>query len=119
MITGGQPEVVHEFALADTLSLSFQRYPWPGSAVVRELPRSWGALPVTRSGPLDLLVPVPEGEAMWMGLLRPPDGPAWALRVLAHLQPGGSTDAVTGEPVADAAGDLAVLRVPPRRALEG
>jgi hypothetical protein len=86
---------------------------------VRDLPRSWGALPVVQEGPRGLVVPVPEGEAVWIGLSRPLDAPGWAVRVLAHLQPGGPTDAVAGGAATDAAGDLTVLPVPPRRALEG
>ncbi|SDY47888.1 hypothetical protein SAMN05661080_03601 [Modestobacter sp. DSM 44400] len=119
MTDGRAPGVGYSFALADTLSLSFQRYPCPESAVVHELPRSWGALPVAPGGSRSLVVPVADGEAVWVGLSRPPDAPAWELRVLAHLRPGGPTDAVTGAGGTDAAGDLAVLRVPPQRSLEG
>jgi hypothetical protein len=119
MTAGRAPEVRYEFVVADSLSMSFQRYPCPESAVVQDLPRSWGALPVAPAGPRGLVVPVPEGEGVWVGLSRPRDAPAWAVRVLAHLQPGGPTDAVRGGAGTDTAGDLAVLRVPPRRALEG
>lgn len=119
-MTGGRaPRVGYTAALADTLALSFQRYPCPGSGVLQQLPRSWGALPVAASGARGLLVPVAEGEAVWVGLSAPPGAPACELRVLAHLRPGGPTDAVSGAAGADAAGDLAVLRVPPRRHLEG
>jgi hypothetical protein len=116
---GGPPDIRYEFPLADSLSLSFQRYPRPGSGIVAELPRSWGALPVASPDPGELLVPVPEGEGVWVGLLRPAGGPAWAVRVLAHLRPGGRTDAVAGGPAPDSPEDLAALAVPPGRVLAG
>jgi hypothetical protein len=115
---GPRPEVVYEFPLAETLALSFQRYPCPASGVVSELPRSWGALPLTPVGSQGLLVPVPDGEAVWVGLLAEPRGRAWSVRVVAHLDPHGTIDVLTGRP-ADPAGEPAVLSVPPRRVLEG
>jgi hypothetical protein len=116
---GGPPGIRYEFPVAGSLSLSFQRYPRPGSGIVAELPRSWGALPVAGPDPGELLVPVPEEEGVWVGLLRPAGGPACAVRVLAELRPGGRTDAVSGGPAPAAAEDLTALPVPPGRALAG
>ena len=118
MSTGGRREVVFEFPLSETLTVSFQRYPCPAAGVVSALPRSWGALPVAETGPLELAVPVPEGEAVWLGLRATAEARRWRLAVVAHLDPGGPTDAVTGLS-ARVPDDLAVLVVPPRRQLEG
>jgi hypothetical protein len=76
--TGGRREVVFEFPLAETLTVSFQRYPCPAAGVVSALPRSWGALPVAETGPLELAVPVPEGEAVWLGLRATAEAPGSA-----------------------------------------
>ena len=96
--TGGRRKVVFEFPLSETLTVSFQRYPCPAAGVVSALPRSWGALPVAEMGPRELAVPVPEGEAVWLGLRATAEARRWRLAVVAHLDPGGPTDAVTGLP---------------------
>lgn len=119
MTGGAVAGVVFEYVLAATLGLSFQRYPCPSSAVVGELPRSWGALPIADVGSRELLVPVPRGEAVWVGLLASAKAPAWSVRIVVHLEPQGATDAVTGRPVDDPAGGPTVLSVPPRRHVEG
>lgn len=99
--------LTYEHPLADDLLMSFQRYPHPGPDGVRVLPRSHGALPVLLVAPGRLLVPVPDGEAAWLGLVRPPLARPWRVQVLATLSDGSSHDAA------------GVLHLPPEHALEG
>jgi hypothetical protein len=60
---------VHEFALTDWLSLSFQRYPYPPAGSFGALPPSCGALPIVVRPVGELTVPCPAGEAFWIGLV--------------------------------------------------
>ncbi len=109
--------VRHEWSLTDTLSLSCQRHPLPVSGVVRGISRSWGALPLLVAGPRRLLVPVPDDEGLWLGLVRRTGAPAWPVRVLAVLSGGGPVvDALTGR--AEVTGGEGVL-VPPAHAVVG
>jgi hypothetical protein len=109
--------VRHEWPLTDTLSLSCQRHPLPDSGVARSVPRSWGALPLLDVGPRQLLVPVPDGEGLWLGLVRETGAPTWPVRVLAVLAGGGPVvDALTGR--AEVPGGEGLL-VPPAHAVLG
>lgn len=109
--------VRHEWPLADSLSLSCQRHPLPDSGVVQGIPRSWGALPLLVAGPRHLLVPVPDGEGLWLGLVREPGAPTWPVRVLALPGGGGPVvDVLTGHP--EDRGGEGVL-VPPAHAVVG
>lgn len=114
-----EPEgnVRHEWSLTETLSLSCQRHPAPDSGIVRSVPRSWGALPLLVAGPRHLLVPVPDGEGLWLGLVRDTGAPTWPVRVLAVLSGGGPVlDVLTGLP--GTAGGEGLL-VPPGSAVVG
>lgn len=51
-----------------TLSVSFQRYELPSTGLVHAIPRSLGALPVAKARRGQLLLPVDEREAFWIGL---------------------------------------------------
>jgi hypothetical protein len=87
---------MYEYALTPSLSLSFQRYPYPPAGVVTVLPRSWGALPFLLSAPHQLVLTCPDGEAFWIGLIPSPDGPRYRLRVLVSIASVGRVDALTG-----------------------
>ncbi|NAZ86528.1 hypothetical protein [Kineococcus indalonis] len=114
---GPPPAVEHEVRFTATVALSFQRHPRPATGVVPELPRSWGALPVLLRAPGEVLVPVPEREAVWIGFLRDPGAVPQELSVVARLEPGGRVDALSGHPALDA--ETARTAVPPARALPG
>ena len=111
---------MHEFLLTPTLSISFQRYPYPPTGVVAALPTSWGALPFLTGEPGHLVLPCPDGEAFWVGLLAEAGGQRSLVRVVASVASGDRLDVVTGAPPEDpspaGSGDLPV---PPRRAVAG
>jgi hypothetical protein len=98
---------MYEYALTPSLSLSFQRYPYPPAGVVTALPRSWGALPFLLSAPQQLVLPCLDGEAFWIGLVPSPDGRRYRLGVLVSIASDARVDALTGaaadeiQPVAD------------------
>jgi hypothetical protein len=87
---------MYEYALTPSLSLSFQRYPYPPDGVVTALPKSWGALPFLLSEPQQLVLPCPDGEAFWIGIVPSPDGRRYRLRVLVSIVSDGRIDALTG-----------------------
>jgi hypothetical protein len=60
---------MHEHAVTDALTVSFQRYPYPPPGWVETLPRSRGALPLALAGEGHLLLACPVGEAFWIGLV--------------------------------------------------
>lgn len=97
---------MREHAVTAALTVSFQRYPYPPSGWVETLPRSRGALPLAAAGPGRLLLPVPAGEAVWVGLVATPGGPSSLVAVAAELGSGERVDLATGP-------------VPPRFAVEG
>jgi hypothetical protein len=97
---------MREHAVTAALTVSFQRYPYPPSGWVETLPRSRGALPLAAAGPSRLLLPVPAGEAFWVGLVATPGGPSSLVAVAAELGSGERVDLATGP-------------VPPRFAVEG
>jgi hypothetical protein len=87
---------MYEYALTPSLSVSFQRYPYPPDGVVNALPRSWGALPFLVSEPQQLVLPCPDGEAFWIGIVPSPDGRRYRLRVLVSIASDGRVNALTG-----------------------
>jgi hypothetical protein len=111
---------VYEYPFSSTLLVSFQRYPQPDDGLLRRLPPSWGALPLLASGPRHVLVPLPDGEAFWLGLVRTAHGPAWTLHVLASLPSNERLDVVTGVPADPSRGEaFGSVSVPPSHAVEG
>lgn len=88
---------MHEYALSSGLSISFQRYRFPPSGQVQEVPRSCGALPISLTGPGEVRVPSPSGEAFWIGLVANGCGPGSLVRVSVSVAAGQWVDAVTGE----------------------
>ena len=91
---------MYEYALTRSMSISFQRFPYPPTGLVTVLPTSWGALPFLHSAPGELVLPCPEGEAFWIGLV--PSGQSQnSLRVIVLLASEHRVDALTGAPADD------------------
>jgi hypothetical protein len=88
---------MHEHAVTDALTVSFQRYPYPPSGWVETLPRSRGALPLALATPDHLLLACPAGEAFWIGLVAT-GGRERSSRVgaVARLASGERVDLATG-----------------------
>jgi len=112
---------MYEYALTPALSISFQRYPYPPGGFVTALPTSWGALPFLLSAPRQLILPSPDGEAFWIGLVPSPAGRQHVVRVLVSTADRGRIDALTGTPADDnepstGAGNLLA---PPRHGIAG
>ena len=59
----------YNVAIAGCLTVSFQRYPESQLGASAEAPRSHGALPVELISPGTGILPVREGEGVWLGLL--------------------------------------------------
>jgi hypothetical protein len=111
---------MYEFSLARTLSLSFQRYPYPSGGVVAELPSSWGALPFVHDVPRHLILPCPDGEAFWIGLIPEPGRGSTVVRVLASVASGAWLDVLSGMPHdRSQPTDSADITVPPEHAVVG
>ncbi len=77
------------------MSLSFQRFQWPPGGIIRDAPRSLGALPVGQDGGTEWLLPVAGGEAFWIGVNAER---AVELAVKADMQQGEALDALSGRP---------------------
>jgi hypothetical protein len=91
---------MYEYVLTRSMSISFQRFPYPPTGLVTALPTSWGALPLLHSAPGELVLPCPQGEAFWIGLV--PSGHAQnRLRVIVSLASEHRVDALTGAPADD------------------
>jgi len=111
---------MYEYPLTPSLSISFQRYPYPPTGVVTELPSSWGALPLLLRAPQQLVLPCPVGEAFWIGLVPSPAGPSCLLRVLISTASGELVDAITGRSVIRSdPTPVEGFRTPPRHGLAG
>ena len=65
-------QTMYEFLVTPSLSISFQRYPYPPTGFVTALPTSCGALPFEAGAPGHLILPSPDGEAFWIGLIPAP-----------------------------------------------
>lgn len=86
---------MYEYALTRSMSISFQRFPYPPTGLVTALPTSRGALPLLHSSPGKLVLPCPSGEAFWIGLVS--SGQAQnRLRVIVSLASEHRVDALTG-----------------------
>lgn len=80
------------------LALSFQRFPSPPDGILRQSPRSLGALEVHVALTGELLLPVAEGEAVWLGLSVQPEGRAVLLFAAANTRPMGALNVCSGLP---------------------
>lgn len=92
---------MYEYALTPSLFISFQRYPYPAAGLVTALATSWGALPFLSSAPGQLVLPCPDEEAFWIGLVSSPAGQQYRLRVLVSTTSGDRVNALTGGPTND------------------
>lgn len=92
---------MYEYALTPSLSISFQRYPYPPAGLVTALPTSWGALPFLLSAPRQLILPCSDHEAFWIGLVSSPAGRQHRLHVLVSTASGDRIDALTGRATPD------------------
>jgi hypothetical protein len=122
---------MHEHAVTDALTVSFQRYPYPPSGWVETLPKSRGALPLALAAPGHLLLACPVGEALWIGLVAARrEERSSQVGVVAQLASGERVDLATGTalvPGTDPAGGVEsasglprpASAVPPRFAVEG
>jgi len=111
---------MYEYPLTPSLAVSFQRYPYPPTGVVTELPSSWGALPLLLRAPQQLVLPCPAGEAFWIGLVPSHAYPRCLLRVLVSTASGELLDAMTGTHVSRSDQiSLKGYQTPPRPGLAG
>ncbi len=111
---------MYEYALTPSLFVSFQRYPYPAAGLVTALATSWGALPFLRSAPGQLVLPCPDGEAFWIGLVPSPAGQQHRLRVLVSTTSGDRVDALTGALANDPEpAGMDDLLAPPRHGIPG
>jgi hypothetical protein len=112
--------LLYEFRLLPALSLSFQRYPYPPAGVVDELPSSWGALPILVLEPGHLVLPSPDGEAFWIGLVAEARDVSSVVRIVASLASDDVLDVETGMAVEhpSKSGGRDII-VPPRNAVAG
>lgn len=92
-------------AVTADLTVSFQRFPYPPDGRVSTLPTSRGALPLLIVGRREILLPSPEREAFWIGLV-------------AAAGSSSSVD-VTVILHSDARMHLETVHCPPTFALEG
>jgi hypothetical protein len=79
------------------LKLSFQRFRSPLDGLVPAQPRSLGALPVALASNGEVLLPLAEDEAFWIGVRTIPPARCVAFSLAAELANGARIDAVTGE----------------------
>jgi len=93
------------------LALSFQRYLLPVGGVIDGLPTSLGALPVAAAGDGSLLIPVADGEGVWIGVSTEPPHRLAELGVVATLS-DGSVRTVAG---GGRAGDAPLVAAPAAR----
>jgi hypothetical protein len=111
---------MYDYALTPSLFVSFQRYPYPAAGFVTALATSCGALPFLPSAPGQLVLPCPDQEAFWIGLVPSPAGQQYRLRVLVSTTSGDRVDALTGGPVNDPEpAFIDDLPAPPRHGVPG
>ncbi|MGX1159797.1 hypothetical protein FBY31_1841 [Arthrobacter sp. SLBN-100] len=107
---------MYEFEITKGVSVSFQRYPYPGAGSLSALPSSHGALPIHVSGPAQLEVPSPPNEAFWIALLGSSSGAASDVALLAYGRKGTPVDVLTGMPAATPTGRVTL---PPHQFIAG
>jgi hypothetical protein len=88
---------MYEYPLVASLTLSFQRYPYPPDGYVQALPRSWGALPFLADA-ARLTLPCLDGEAFWIGLAFSPGQPATEVSVTAVTDGGDGFEIAVAAP---------------------
>ena len=76
--------------------MSFQRFARPENGVVAQVPTSLGALPVGLGAAKDLMIPVADGEAFWIGLSVADPSAQIELAVAVELSDGTILDAISG-----------------------
>ena len=72
----------------DYAVVSFQRYLCPSDKIVGDTPSSYGALPVAPEGD-HYLLPLPDQEAFWVGVILPKDWDRGTLSFAAMHADGG------------------------------
>jgi hypothetical protein len=113
-------EPTYEYALTSSLSVSFQRYPYPAAGYVTGLATSWGALPYLGTAPQTIVVPCPVDEAFWIGLVLSPPWEQHRLQVRAFMASGTWIDAVTGAAISDSeSGGGRDVVTPPQHGIAG
>jgi hypothetical protein len=84
--------------LGEAVILSFQRFARPISGVIGRAPSSLGALPVAVGPGGVFLVPVADGEAVWLGLESAAEGEFARVTIMARLSSGRDVNAISGKP---------------------
>jgi hypothetical protein len=105
--------------LGPFLCVSFQRYPRPATEVLHAPPASWGALPVALAVDGELIVPLADDEAVWLGLSTVRPEVVVAFRVAAVQET--LIDGVTGNAWSTELQERPpnYLQVPPVRSVDG
>jgi hypothetical protein len=80
--------LIYAYALTPALSISFQRYRYPADGSVTSLTSSYGALPLFTSAPSRLVLPCPDGEAFWIGLVTSPGAEQHHVRAVISTASG-------------------------------
>jgi len=97
--------------------LSAQHYPLPASGVITNPMPSCGALPMAAADPRRILVPLHDGDGVWLGITALP-GTGVRLRAAMASARHGWLDVVAGSSWVSLA-HARVLAVPPATALDG
>ena len=103
--------------LGSLLVISFQRFRRPRDGVISAAPASLGALPVGASESGELLLPLADDEAFWIGVTPCIPATVVELAVHAELKGYGLVDVFSGEWCNPDATDM--VRVPPVPAIDG
>jgi hypothetical protein len=99
------------------LIISFQRFKRPRDGVIDVAPASLGALPVGASESGELLLPLADDEAFWMGLTPYIPATVVELAVRVELKGYGLVDAFSGERCGSKATNM--VRIPPVTVIDG
>jgi hypothetical protein len=85
-----------ELRVGTRLLVSFQRYPLQAPGTPERTPRSFGALPIASGGNDSWLLPIPDGEAVWVGLLHRRRAADALVTASVQLVDGRVLDVATG-----------------------